>query len=132
FTIAEPAAAAGFWPDVISTDLHSLSAAGPMVDLPTTMAKLLWLGMPLPDVLAAVTTRPAAALGRADSIGTLEVGAEADLTLFEVVAEPLTVADTMGHERRLDRQVCIRHTVRAGQPWDGPYTHPGPPYDSPP
>jgi hypothetical protein len=28
--------------------------------------------------------------------------------------------------------VRIRHTVRAGQPWDGPYTHPGPSYDGPP
>jgi dihydroorotase len=132
FTIAEPAAAAGFWPDVISTDLHSLSAAGTMVDLPTTMAKLLWLGMPLPDVLAAVTIRPAAAVGRADSIGTVAVGAEADLTLFEIVDEPLTVADTMGHERRVDRRVRIRHTLRAGQPWDGPHAHPGQSYDSPP
>jgi dihydroorotase len=132
FTIAEPAAAAGFWPDVISTDLHSLSAAGPMVDLPTTMAKLLWLGMPLPDLLAAVTSRPASAIGRADAIGTLAVGAEADLTLFEIIDEPLTVADTMGHQRRVDRQVRVRHTVRAGQPWYGPHAHPGQSYDSPP
>ncbi|HEY1281963.1 MAG TPA: amidohydrolase/deacetylase family metallohydrolase [Acidimicrobiales bacterium] len=132
FTIAEAAAAAGFWPDVISTDLHSLSAAGTMVDLPTTMAKLLWLGMPLPDVLAAVTSRPAAAIRRSDTIGRLAVGAEADITVFDLVDEPLAVADTMGHERRIDRQVRIRHTVRAGQPWDGPYTHPGPFYDGPP
>jgi dihydroorotase len=132
FTIAEPAAAAGFWPDVISTDLHSLSAAGTMVDLPTTMAKLLWLGMPLGDVLAAVTSRPAAAIRRSDTIGTLAVGAEADVTVFDVVDEPLVVADTMGHERCLDRQVRIRHAVRAGQAWDGPHAHPGQSYDGPP
>jgi len=132
FTIAEPAAAAGFWPDVVSTDLHSLSAAGTMVDLPTTMAKLLWLGMPLSDVLAAVTSRPAAAIRRSDTIGRLAVGTEADITVFDLVDEPLVVADTMGHERCIDRQVRIRHTVRAGQPWDGPYTHPGPSYDGPP
>jgi len=52
--------------------------------------------------------------------------------VFDLVDEPLAVADTMGHERRVDRQVRIRHTVRAGQPWDGPYTHPGPSYDGPP
>ena len=132
FTIAEPAAAASFWPDVISTDLHSLSAAGTMVDLPTTMAKLLWLGMPLPDVLAAVTSRPAAAIRRSDTIGQLAVGAEADITVFDLVDAPLAVADTVGNERCVDRQVRIRHTIRAGQPWDGPYTHPGQSYDSPP
>ncbi len=129
FRVAEPAAGAGFWPDVISTDLHSLSAAGPMVDLPTTMAKLLWLGMPFERVLAAVTTRPAAAIGRSATSGSLAVGAPADVTIFELVDEPLDVADTMGNHRRLDRQVRIRHTVRGGQPWGGPYAHPGLAYD---
>jgi dihydroorotase len=132
FRIAEPAAQAGFWPDVISTDLHSLSAGGTMVDLPTTMAKLLWLGMPLADVLAAVTTRPAAALGRFGELGTLAVGAVADLTVLELADEPHEVADTMGNVRRIDQRVRIQHTVRAGQPWGGPYTHPGRPHDGPP
>jgi dihydroorotase len=132
FRIAEPAAAAGFWPDVISTDLHSLSAAGPMVDLPTTMAKLLWLGMPLDAVLAAVTSRPAAAIGRSDSFGSLAVGTTADITVFELVDEPVEVADTMGNVRQVDRQIRVRHTVRGGQPWDGPYAHPAVGYDGPP
>jgi dihydroorotase len=132
FRVAEPAAAAGFWPDVISTDLHSLSAGGTMVDLPTTMAKLVWLGMPLPDVLAAVTSRPASAIGRVGEIGTLAVGAIADVTVLELVDEPLDVEDTMGNRRRLDRRVRICHTIRAGQPWGGPYAHPGPSYSGPP
>jgi dihydroorotase len=132
FLVAEPAAAAGFWPDVISTDLHSLSAGGTMVDLPTTMSKLLWLGMPLGDVLAAVTARPASAIGRAGEIGSLAVGAVADLTILEVVDEPVVVADTMGNRRRLDRQVRVVHTIRGGQPWAGPYAHPGQSYNGPP
>jgi dihydroorotase len=96
------------------------------------MAKLLWLGMPLADVLAAVTTRPAAALGRFGELGTLAVGAVADLTVLELADEPHDVADTMGNVRRIDQRVRIHHTVRAGQPWGGPYAHPGRPHDGPP
>jgi dihydroorotase len=132
FRIAEAAAAAGFWPDVISTDLHSLSAGGTMVDLPTTMGKLLGLGMPFSDVLAAVTTRPAAAIGRAGEIGALAEGVVADLALFEVVDEPVGVEDTMGNQRTIERQLRVRHTIRAGQPWGGPHAHAGPGYDGPP
>jgi dihydroorotase len=132
FRIAEPAAAAGFWPDVISTDLHSLSAGGTMVDLPTTMAKLLWLGMPLPEVLAAVTSRPATAIRRLGDIGTVALGAGADLTVLEVLDEHHEVEDTMGNRRQLDRRVRICHTIRGGQSWNGPYAHPGQTYGGPP
>jgi dihydroorotase len=132
FDVAERAASEGFWPDVVSTDLHSLSAGGAMVDLPTTMAKLLWLGMPLADVLAAVTCWPAAAIGRQGALGAIELGREADLAVLELVDEPFDVADTMGHRRRLDRRVRIHHTIRAGQPWGGPHAHPGERYDGPP
>jgi dihydroorotase len=132
FRIAEAAASAGFWPDVISTDLHSLSAGGTMVDLPTTMGKLLGLGMPFADVLAAVTTRPAAAIGWAGEIAAITDGAVADLAVFEVTDEPVGVEDTMGNCRTIERQVKVRHTIRAGQPWGGPHAHASPGYDGPP
>ena len=46
---------------------------GPAYDLPTVMTKLLHLGMPLNDVIAAVTSRPAAAVGKSEEIGSLKV-----------------------------------------------------------
>ncbi len=64
---------------------------GPAFDLPTTMAKLLAAGLPLADVLAAATIAPARALSLPG--GTLDVGAEADLAIFEVREEPFEVAD---------------------------------------
>src|SRR5690606_9922291 len=46
--VAEAAAREnGFWPDTISTDIHSYNLHGPVFDMPTTMSKLLYLGMPL-------------------------------------------------------------------------------------
>ncbi|GAB2615687.1 amidohydrolase [Paractinoplanes abujensis] len=82
----------GLGPHTISTDLHCRSLYGPVFDLPTTMAKVLAAGVPLPDVLAMVTARPARALGLPG--GTLDVGAPADLAVFEVRAEPHELVDS--------------------------------------
>ena len=131
FPVAEVCAEAGFWPDVISTDVHSLSSSSAMVDLPTTMSKLLNLGMPLADVLAAVTSRPAAVLGRAEVIGSLALGREADVTVLEVVDAPFETGDGFGNRRTLARRISVRSTVRAGLPWTGPFPHPGVSYNGP-
>ncbi len=126
FSVADVAVEQGLCPDTISTDLHSLSAAGPAKDLPTTMSKLLGLGMPLPDVVAGVTSRPAQVIGREDEIGSLQVGREADLAIFEVLDEPFEAHDAYGHTRVLDQQILVAETIRKGIPWAGPYPHPGP------
>lgn len=52
WTVAEAACCEqGFWPDVISTDLHKMTNNGPAYDLPTVMTKFLHLGMSLFDVI---------------------------------------------------------------------------------
>jgi len=75
--------AEGIVPDVISSDIHQLSAQGPLYDLPTTLSKFLALGLSIDDAIARATTRPANAIGRPD-LGTLRVGAPADLALFRL------------------------------------------------
>jgi len=84
FATIEPLMRAGFLPDVISSDIHQLSIYGPMFDLPTCMSKLLALGMALPDVIRATTTRPAEILGLQNELGTLRPGALADVALFRL------------------------------------------------
>ena len=49
--------AAGFRPDVISSDVHVLNIDGPAFDLLTTMSKFLVLGVDLNALVAAVTPR---------------------------------------------------------------------------
>src|SRR5436190_11262583 len=80
FRTAEAMLAAGFLPDVISSDVHALSINGPAFDQLVTMSKFLCLGMELADVIRASTAAPAAALGRTD-IGRLEAGAVGDATV---------------------------------------------------
>lgn len=84
FETAEKLIAAGYKPDVISSDIHQLSVHGPLFDLPTCMSKFLALGMTLPDVVRASTSRPAEVLGLQDEVGTLKPGALADVALFRV------------------------------------------------
>jgi dihydroorotase len=83
FAVAEGMLAAGLTPDVISTDMHQLSVHGPMFDLPTCMSKFLAMNVPLDTVVQAVTSRPAQILGLPD-VGTLQVGAYADVALLRM------------------------------------------------
>lgn len=132
FPTAAQCAREGFWPDVISTDLHGLSAGSTMVDLPTTMTKMLSLGMPLADVIAAVTSRPAAAIGRGSQVGRIQVGSIADVTVLALRDEQVELGDAFGNTRTATQRFTVRHTIRAGQPWAGPFPHPGLSYSAPP
>jgi dihydroorotase len=125
FAVAEGAAKAGFWPDSISTDLHSLSAPTLARDMPTTMTKLLELGMPLDAVIAAATTHPATALRRSSTMGSLEVGRIADVAVLDQKAGPVALLDTSGRERQASSVLVVRATIRAGVPWGPPWIHPG-------
>ena len=81
--VAEPACEKfGFWPDTISTDLHHFNLSGPVVDLPTTMSKFLYLGMPMEAVIRAATLAPATAMRLEDRIGSLRTGLQADVVLL--------------------------------------------------
>ncbi|MEU4558180.1 amidohydrolase/deacetylase family metallohydrolase [Actinoplanes sp. NPDC023936] len=112
FDVLEAQLDAGLRPYTISTDLHARSLHGPVFDLPTTMAKLLACGVALPDVVAAVTTHPARALGLSCS---LEVGAPADIAIFEVRAEPLPVVDAHRQVRVSPVRLVNRATYVAGR-----------------
>lgn len=123
FEVAEGAGGVGFWPDTISTDLHSISV--PMAkSLPVVMSKMLAIGMPLNDVIASTTNRAAQAIGRDDTIGSLRIGRVADIAVLDVKPGAVEFSDTFGHSRRADRQLTCRATIRAGVVWGAP-THPG-------
>src|SRR6516162_6342529 len=49
----EKATKQGFWPGTISTDWNVMSRTTGVVDLPNVMSKLLMVGMPLAQVIAA-------------------------------------------------------------------------------
>ncbi len=114
YAVAEAALADGVVPDVISSDIHQLSVQGPMYDMPTTLTKFLNLGMPLPDVIARATIRPAQAIGRPD-LGTLALGTPADIALFRLDDVETTLYDVTMAGRPARQQLVCTQTLVAGQ-----------------
>ena len=119
FRTAEAMLAAGFLPDVISSDVHTLSINGPAFDQLVTMSKFLCLGMGLADVVRAGTAAPAAALGRSD-IGTLAIGAVGDATLLELAEGEFEYRDVLGETRKGRQRLKTRGLVVAGRWWHPP------------
>jgi dihydroorotase len=103
FRSAEAALAAGIKPHVISTDIHQMSIAGPMYDLPTCLSKFLALGLEVREVVAMATEVPARILGYQDR-GRLRVGALADIALFRLHQGSFPLYDNTG-EMRTGRQL---------------------------
>ena len=115
FETAEAVMAAGWKPDVISTDLHQLSVNGPTFDLPTTLSKFIHLGMSLREVVEASTARPAAVLGLDREVGTLRPGSRADIALFRLHAGDFPLQDIHGNVRRASRLLRNTATIVAGR-----------------
>jgi dihydroorotase len=86
---------AGFLPDTISSDVHALCIDGPAYDLLVTMTKFLALGLTLPQIIAACTHRPAAALRRPD-LGTFAIGAVGDASIIRMTEQPIALTDATG------------------------------------
>jgi dihydroorotase len=108
--------AAGFLPDVISSDVHVISIEGPAFDLLTTMSKFLCLGVDLPTVIKLATTNAASAIGRPD-LGTLAVGSVGEATVIELTNGTFDYADSIG-ERMAGRQRLLSvGVVLAGRWW---------------
>jgi dihydroorotase len=114
FRNAAPAVEAGFYPDSISTDLHTGSMNGAMMDMPTTMSKLLALGVPLKDVIAESTWNPARMIGQ-ESLGHLTPGAPADVAVWQLMKGDFGLADFAGGAVRARERFFCELTVHAGR-----------------
>jgi len=118
FRTMVPAVRQGFYPDTISTDLHTGSMNAGMMDMLTTMSKFLVTGMPLPDVVRASTAAPAQAIKRPE-LGHLSVGAEADVAVLRVLEGQFGYADGARGTLTGNRRLMCEITLRAGRVvWD--------------
>ena len=117
FPVVRAAFAEGFYPDTISSDLTSGGAAGCVKDLPTTMGKFLSLGLPLPDVVRAVTSAPARVIGRAGALGTLRPGAVADVAVDALEEGAFDYEDAHGQHITGRQRFVPTLTLRAGEVW---------------
>jgi len=118
WAIAEAALADGFRPDTISSDLHRFNVAGPVHDLATTLSKFLLLGLSLEEVIAMATIAPATALGRKGGgmgLGTLAVGAGADVSILRLEEGRFDLTDSAGSARGARQRLVPVAVVQAGR-----------------
>ena len=108
--------AAGFLPDVVSSDVHAISIEGPAFDLLTTMSKFLCLGVDLPTVIGLATANAAEAVRRPD-LGTLKVGSIGDATVIDLKSGMFDYADAIGERMMGHKRLLSAGVVLAGRWW---------------
>ena len=125
YTVAEIAIPAGCGPDTISSDIHVYSGNTPgMPYLTWVMSKFLNMGFSLEQVVAMATINPARIINRLPKLGTLQVGAPADVSLLDLVEGPVEFVDTRNNKRQGRQQIKPAGVVLAGVPFGRPYQAP--------
>jgi dihydroorotase len=115
---AVPALQQGFKPDVISTDLHTQSMNGGMKDISNVLSKFMSMGMPLQEVIHRATWAPANVIKRTE-LGSLSVGSDADVAVFNVRKGDFGFTDIRGTKFKGTQKLEAELTIRAGKiVWD--------------
>jgi dihydroorotase len=114
FAVVRPALAEGFFPQYLSTDL-TIPNRHVTVDLPTTIAKFVALGMPLEQAIAASSYAPAAKLAMDKVFGVIREGNQADLAIFELQEGAFDYRDTYGNTLRATKRLAALQTFYAGR-----------------
>jgi dihydroorotase len=118
WNVAVPATRAGFWPDSISTDLHTGSMNAGMKDFTETMSKILILGAPLQKVIEMSTWNPAKEIHH-EELGHLTPGAVADVTLLRLEEGQFGFLDCAGARLDGTRRFLAEVTIKGGEVmWD--------------
>ena len=127
YTVAEAAISQGAPPDTISSDVHVFSANTPgQPYLPWVMSKFLHMGYSLAEVVSMATEAPARVIARVPKLGTLQIGAPADLSILEFVEGPVAFVDTRNNKREgtafLKPVATITGGVANGRPYQAPFS----------
>ncbi|MDB5998845.1 MAG: dihydroorotase [Rhizobacter sp.] len=130
---------AGVMPDTLGADMHGYNTPVPApagtpdshpdeedhlfagqtrFSLVSAMTTMLALGLPLERVVAMVTTNAAAMIGMQDELGTLRVGATADVTVLDDARGRWTMRDNEGTEVVAQRLLQPAFCLRAGHRFD--------------
>jgi dihydroorotase len=118
FRNAVPAIQQGFYPDSISTDLHTESMNGAMMDFPTVMSKLLVIGMPWREIVLRSTWMPAQVIHHPE-LGHLSIGFPADVAVWRIAEGEFGYADTSGGKLEGKQRIDCEMTLKDGAiVWD--------------
>jgi dihydroorotase len=113
--IVDAATRDGFWPDTISSDITAPGRTFRVFDLATVVSKFLMLGMPLDRAIACVTSQAAANIAAFKDLGTLAVGAPADVAVFELREGSFEFVDNVDAKRTGHQKLIASAVVMDGK-----------------
>jgi dihydroorotase len=113
FAMAAPAFKAGFYPNSVSSDIHTASMNNAMKDMPNIMGMLLAMGMDFPSVITRCTWNPAREINK-EELGHLSVGAVADIAIFHLRTGKFGFYDSAGERIEGTQRVEAEMTIRGG------------------
>lgn len=115
FAVAKRAIELGVLPHTISSDIYCRNRIiGPVHSLANVMSKFLAIGMSLPQVIECVTANAADGL-RLKHKGRLQVGLDADLTLFTLKRQPDVLVDAENDSLQAEQLLVPLAAIRAGK-----------------
>lgn len=114
FSQALPAVKAGFFPNTISTDLHTGSMNNAMKDMLNVMSIFMTMGMDVPAIIKASTWSPAKAIKR-EELGNLSVGSGADIAIIGVREGNFGFFDILGYRVEGKKKFECQATIRNGK-----------------
>jgi len=112
--VVVPAMEQGFWPDSLSTDLHTGSMNSGLKDMLNLMSKFLALGMPVEEVIARSTWNPAREIHH-EELGNLSVGSPADVAVLRVENGKFGFTDMYGARMDGKQRFVAELTLRDGK-----------------
>jgi len=114
FSQAIPAFKNGFYPNSISTDIHTTSMNAAMKDMLNVMSKLMAIGMSLDSVIAASTWNPAREI-KHEELGHLSEGAIADIAIFDMRTGKFGFFDYTGYKIEGNQKLECEMTIKGGK-----------------
>jgi dihydroorotase len=114
FDQALPAIKAGFYPNTISTDLHTGSMNNAMKDMLNVMSIFMTMGMEVPAIIKASTWAPAQSIKR-EELGNLSVGSGADVAILGIREGNFGFFDRIGHKETGTKKFECQATIRNGK-----------------
>jgi dihydroorotase len=115
FDVAEKCFQQNFLPDTISTDLTVITAERRVYDLPTMVSKFMAIGISLDKAIGMVTANAARVFDYGTQLGTLRLGSEADISIFDLRDGKFEFEDSDGGKRTGRQMLVNKAVVRRGQ-----------------
>jgi dihydroorotase len=132
FEMARRTLTAGIRPNTLGADMHGYNVNPPGTgkdaavaenpfagtapfNLTIAMTELMALGMSLPEIVATVTSNPARMVRMQDTLGTLAVGREADVSVLNLLRGRFTLSDNSGETLVTDQMLTPDFALRAGR-----------------